>query len=311
MTQKHFNRSLSQTRTVEIIATVKWQIRVKAYFLSKRSITMTNGGGRGREWHGKGEAIVIRRSDIEHVHDFARVHCKLRDFLLIRVPMKSGIRTTEIRTLNIEDIDFELGEFQVLDSKKKRFYPLPLDVLTLQFIKDLIGDRVEGTVFAREDNPEIARQHKPMSRTAIWYLIHGIGVAAGVKGVSPRLLRHYFVASLMYPKPDEQGNRREPASIETVRRMLRHKNLATTTFYVARLVFPEDIKRDYDRLQNPYVRSDCESNKKQLEPSSFYEEYCSQCDHEQVCSLKEQMCSLKGVSGCRFYKQKKEMVLHE
>jgi len=270
---------------------------------------MTNGGGRGREWYGKGEAIVIRRSDIEHVHDFARVHCKLRDFLLIRVPMKSGIRTTEIRTLNIEDIDFELGEFQVLDSKKKRFYPLPLDVLTLQFIKDLIGSRTEGVVFTRQDNQKIARQNKPMSRTAIWYLIHGIGLAAGVKGVNPRLLRHYFVASLMYPKPDEHGNRREPASIETVRRMCRHTNLATTTFYVARLVFPEDIKRDYDRLQNPYVRTESESSKKELEPSSFYEEFCSRCTHEQVCSIKQKMCSCEGATGCRFYKQKKEMII--
>jgi len=119
MSQKHFNRSLSQSRTVQIIASVKWTIRVKTYFLSKKGTTMTNGGGRGREWYGKGEAIVIRRSDIEHVHDFARVHCKLRDFLLIRVPMKIGLRTTEITTLNIEDIDFNTRSFRVLDSKKR------------------------------------------------------------------------------------------------------------------------------------------------------------------------------------------------
>jgi len=36
MTQKHFNSSLSQTRTVQIIASVKWRIRVKTYFLSKK-----------------------------------------------------------------------------------------------------------------------------------------------------------------------------------------------------------------------------------------------------------------------------------
>jgi len=36
MSQKHLNRSLSQTRTVEIIASVKWTIRVKTYFLSKK-----------------------------------------------------------------------------------------------------------------------------------------------------------------------------------------------------------------------------------------------------------------------------------
>jgi len=308
MRQEHLNRSPSQTRTVKICASVKWSIRVKTYFLSRKGITMTNGGGRG-EWHGKGEAIVIRRSDVEHVHDYARVHRKLRDFLLIRVPMKSGLRTGEICTLNIEDIDFELGELQVLDSKKKKFSPVPTDVLTLQFIKDLIVDRTEGPVFTREDNWKIRLQHKPLSRVAVWYLIHGIGLAAGVKGVSPRLLRHYFVASLMYPKPDEQGNRPEPASIETVRRMLRHTNLATTTFYVARFVFPEDIKRDYDRLQNPYVRSEFEHGKKEIAPSSFYEEYCSKCTHEPTCKFKLEMSSCEACSGCRFYKQKKEVII--
>ena len=309
MSQKHCKPSVSQNSAFNTIATVKWRIRVRKEILTEEVTIMTNGGGRQGEWHGKGEAIIVRRSDVEHVHDYARVHRKLRDFVLIRVPMKSGLRSTELTTLNIEDIDFELGEFQVLDSKKKRFYPLPLDVLTLQYLKDLIGDRGEGPVFIREENPKIRAQHKPMSRTAIWYLFRGIGLEAGVKGFNPRICRHYFVASLMYPKPDEHGNRREPANIETVRRMCRHTNLATTTFYVARLVFPEDIKRDYDRLQNPYVRSESEHGKKELGTADFYEEFCSKCDHEPVCNIKQKMCSCEGASGCRFYKQKKEMII--
>jgi len=259
---------------------------------------MTNGGGRG-EWHGKGEAIVIRRSDIEHVHDFARVHCKLRDFLLIRVPMKIGLRTTEITTLNIEDIDFSTRSFRVLDSKKKRFYPLPLDVLTLQYIQDLIGDRAEGTVFAREDNPEIARQYKPMSRTAIWYLIHGIGLAAGVKGMNPRILRHYFACKWVQ-------DMKKPGSKKTMvglQRTLRHANIATTMFYTVRLTFQEDIEDEYHDMQEPYiVRGGIQTRA----TSQFYRDYCSKCEREPTCKYVDQVGANAWASGCRFYKQKKE-----
>jgi len=300
MSQEHFNRSLSPVTKSRTLATVKWTFRAKI------KVTMTNGG----EWHGKGEAIVIRRSDIEHVHDFARVNCKLRDFLLIRVPMKIGLRTTEIRTLNIEDIDFQTRSFRVLDSKKKRFYPLPLDVLTLQFIQDLIGNRAEGTVFTRQDKLEIARQNKPMSRTAIWYLIHGIGVAAGVEWLSPRSLRHYF-ACKWHEDMKKQGSNKTLVGLQ---RILRHKNLATTTFYLARLVFFEDIQQEFEDVKNPYFQSKTENNPTEQMPvidisSEFYEEYCSSCIHEPVCSIKQKMCSCEGASGCRFYKPKKEVII--
>lgn len=307
MSQNHLNRSPStptnsQTTTFNIIATVKWSIRVKKQFPSGEAITMTNGG-----WHARGEAIIIRRADVEHVHDYARAHCKLRDFLLVRLPMKIGLRTTEIRTLNIEDIDFQSRSFQVLDSKKKRMFPLPLDVLTLQFIKDLIGARVEGNVFTREDSWKIARQNKPLSRTAVWYVVHGIGVKAGVEGFSPRTCRHYFACKWL-------EEMRKPSSKKTIvglQRILRHNNIATTTFYTAQLTFEEDIADEYHDIQEPYIaggmpRVGFEATSPK---GSFYEEFCSHCIHEATCKFIAAMSSCQACSGCRFYKPKKKELM--
>jgi len=304
---EQLNRSASES---EGKAAVRWTFRVRNEITLEVTATLPNGGGR-QYWHGKGEAIVIRRSDVEHVHDYARVNRKLRDFLLIRLPMKIGLRTNEIRTLNIEDIDFTSFSFRVLDSKKKQFYPLPLDGITLQLIKDLIGNRVEGNVFTREDNWKIRAQHKPLSRVAIWYLFHGIGLAAGVKDFNPRICRHWFACKWL-------EEMRKPGSTKTIvglQRILRHKNIATTTFYLARLVFFEDIQEEFNGVKNPYIAQTGDISRPGFEPrrpnkSDFYEEFCSRCIHEPICSIKTQMCSCKGVVGCRFYKpKKKEMII--
>lgn len=278
---EHFKSSLSTVTKSRSIAIVKWTVRATIKF------AMTNGG-----WHARGEAIIVRRTDVEHVHDYARVHCKLRDFLLVRLPMKIGLRTTEIGTLTIEDIDFESRSFEVLDSKKKRMFPLPLDVLTLQFIKDLIGDKTEGPVFTRETWK--MRQNMPLTRGAVWHMIHKIGLEAGVQGFSPRLLRHYFAAHWIYV---------EHKSKQTLQTILRHTNPLTTEFYLARLSFFEDMEKEYRRTREPYIDT--------REVSDFYREHCAKCDRLPTCKYVDQVSGSPWASGCRFYKpKKKELIRH-
>jgi len=276
------------TRTYSFIATVKWYKRGYTSFLSSRFTTMTNGAGR-REWH-KGEAIIIRRADVERAHDHAQTHSQLRDFVIVRVIMKIGLRTTEICTLCVEHIEFSACKFKVLDSKKKRFYPLPLDVLTLQYIKDLVGDKHEGYVFIRQDST--AGSNSPLSRKAVWQIVREIGEAAGVKNLNPRVLRHYFAAHWVYvdrkPKQDLQL-------------FLRHTNPLTTELYLSRLRFAEDLDKIYHEKQSPFADA------RQL--SEFYRKHCATCIHESTCKFVDQVGTSPWASGCRFYKQKKEMIV--
>ena len=248
-----------------------------------------------KQWFHKSTPIVIRRSDVVKVHDYARINCKLRNYLLIRLPIKIGLRVSEITTLNIEDINFEDRSFQVLDSKKKMFYPLPLDTITLQLIKDLIGDRDEGTVFTRQDNWKIKMQHKRMSRTAAWYLFRGIGLAAGVKGFSPRTCRHYFAAK-WHEDMKKTGSKK---TLEGLRRILRHTSLATTQFYLQRLVFFEDIQDQYMEIQEPYIA--------RQEASPFYQKWCSKCRIEAVCKILDQACESEWATGCKFFVAKQQV----
>lgn len=168
-----------------------------------------------RQYDG-GQTIVIRRGDVERVEAYARDHRDLRDYLMIRLPMKIGLRTHEIATLTVEDINFEDRSVRVLDSKKHRFYPLPLDVLTLQLIRDLT-EGLQGLVFRHKTYKK--NEGKPLTNVSIWKTVRVIGEHAGVHGFHPRILRHYFAADWHIV---------QHKSIEGSRRILRHKNLCDT-----------------------------------------------------------------------------------
>jgi hypothetical protein len=251
--KKHFNLSLSAVR--------KWRNSkiVKAKLELTLTFAMANRGFHRSRWGA--DAIVIRRGDVERVHDYCRVrmeyevnpkkkHEFLRDYLIVRVIIKIGLRTGEVCSLEIENINFSDRSFYVLDSKQKQLYPLPLDVLTLQLIQDLIGDRLEGYVFQRLTSWRKVKKDLPLSVQEVWHVVHELGGAVGVGGLKPRTLREYFAAKWV-------EEMRRPGSKRTLvglQRILRHKDLATTAIYISKLVFFEDLQAEYEGVQNePFV----------------------------------------------------------
>jgi integrase len=194
--------------------------------------------------------------------------------------MKIGLRNSEIRTLKIQNIDFEDRTFQVLDSKKYTLFPLPLDVLTLQLIKDLIGKRQEGYVFAHQGSWTTVKKDAPLSRVEIWQIIHDIAEAAGVKGFSPRILRHYFAAHWGYV---------EKKTLIGLQRIMRHSNLTVTSCYLSRLIFYEDLQNEYDGVKNePFVEFTDNSLKNGLSTNqqptfNLEESICKPCSNLHLC----------------------------
>jgi hypothetical protein len=250
-------------------------------------------------YRGSADAIIVRRVDILRVHDYARQHCDLRDYMLIRLPLKVGLRTGEICSLRIEDIDFCNHAFSVTDSKRKRAYPLPLDPISLQLIQDLVGQRLTGYVFTQKASWKNARAGKRLTDSTVWIRVKRIAEAAGVNRFNPRLLRHFFAADWNLQKKN----------IEVLRRILRHKSLAYTQFYLARLMFWEDVQREYESVQDGPFVGDVKSQSLQMqsaEPmlSSFYQEWCVNCASMHVCKLIDQTPAW--ATGCHFYVVKEE-----
>lgn len=233
----HFNRSLSS------VAVCRWMERVKRGGADKIVFSLPNGGVLVT-----GDTVVIRRSDVLRVHDYALYHCCPRDYLLIRVLMTTGLRTTEVCTLRLEDIDFQSCTVNVLDSKRHKRYSLPWDMLTLQLIKDLCGDRQRGFVFRRLTKRRDKSSDEPLSRKAVYLRIRQIGMEAGVEGFHPRVLRQFFAAMYYYGDPDLPEDKRRRGNLGVLQVMMRHKRPSTTLDYVTGIVFFEDIQREYQRV---------------------------------------------------------------
>lgn len=268
---EHFNRTLPSDVPVRFTATDKWRGKVTASF------TMRDGGF--ERYSGPAETIIIRRGDIIRVHDHARVNCEPRDYLLIRLPMKIGLRTGEICTLRIENIDFESRTFQVLDSKRKKLYPLPLDPVTLELIKLLVGKRLEGYVFRQQKSWKHKYAGKPLRTATVWIRIRTIAKEAGVDNFTPRILRHFFAAEW----------HRSNKSLEVLRRILRHKNLTYTQCYLAKLVYFEDVQKAYDEVMTgPLGESEL----------TTYSGPCSDCTIANLCKYAGSLPPY--AVGCRF-----------
>lgn len=239
------------------------------------------------QYSGQAQTIIIKRGDIVRVHDYARVNCEPRDYLLIRLPMKIGLRTGELCTLRIENIDFQSRSFKVLDSKRKEFYPLPLDPVTLELIQLLVGKRLEGYVFRQRQTWTQKRADEPLKDQSVWIRVRNIAQEAGVLGFNPRLLRHYFAADWHEKKK----------SIYVLQQIMRHKSLASTQFYLARLVFFEDIQKVYDEVTTgPFASGElgtCSGP-------------CNGCQIAQVCKYAGTLPDY--AVGCR-YKPKLELRL--
>jgi integrase len=262
-----------------LCAVQKWKDNetVKARLKLRIVASMTDGGY--HSWASK--ATIIRRTDIEHIHDYAREHCSGRDYLILRLPMKVGLRTGEIASFRIENINFDNRSFQVLDSKQKGLYPLPLDVVSLQLIQDLIRERLEGYVFTRERSWKNVKKDLPLSVQEIWHIIHNIGLEAGVKDFKPRTLRQYFAANWAHT---------ERKSLPTLQQILRHKSLETTQVYINKLVFFEDVQAEFDGVRNGPLMA---------------ESVCKGCSVVNVCKYAPLPDC---VEGCRFKQKEKEMI---
>jgi len=318
----HFNSSLSQS------AVQAWRDSkiVKAKLRLTISFTLANrsGGYHLNEW--AKYPIIVRPRDVERVHDYAwekyivkKTEINLQNYLLVRVSKKLGFRTGEISTFDADYIDFETGFFDVLDSKRKKLYSLAMDMLTLQLIEDLLGERRSGLIFTHH-TWKIKKAEEPLTDEGVYYIIHRLGLEAGVKNLKPRNFREYFAWRWVYV---------EQKDIFTLKLYLRHVSLDTTEVYVRKLRSEDDIRRVFDGVRNqPFVdnpettRATANSNMA-LEQSSLPLETFAQkrakrmplevagesiyndCSLLSICKIVEEYGSC--LKNCRFKTIKKEI----
>lgn len=147
-----------------------------------------------------------------------RVGC--RDFGMLTILVRLGLRIGEVAVLRLEDIDWRAGEV-VIYGKGRRVerLPLPCDVgeAVVDYLRHGRPQSAEGrTVFVRFRAP-----HRALSVGGVAQVVYAAARRAGLTQVHPHRLRHTAATRLL----------NAGASLPEVGQLLRHRLLLTTAIY--------------------------------------------------------------------------------
>ncbi len=136
-----------------------------------------------------------------------------RDFAIMLLLFSTGLRATELTSLQAEDVDWTRGLIVVRRGKGGKYRVVPLGPKVERALDRYLDGRATGPLFVTDDG-------EPMTFTTLRELLRRRGKKAGVKA-NPHKWRHS--AAIQYLR---SGGR-----VETLRAMLGHSTLDMTLHY--------------------------------------------------------------------------------
>ena len=144
-----------------------------------------------------------------------------RDKAMLEVMYATGMRVTELISLNVEDVNLELGIVKCHSGKKSRVIPLypaaqkALSVYLSDVRSAMISDVSEQALFVNIGGTR-------MSRQGFWKILKFYQAKAGIeKEITPHTLRHSFAVHLL-----ENG-----ADVGAVQELMGHSDISSTQVY--------------------------------------------------------------------------------
>ena len=145
-----------------------------------------------------------------------------RDKAMLEFAYATGMRVTEIISLNIEDINLEEG--YVICRNKNKSRNIPLGSMSLKAMKEyidearayLIKDENEEALFVNVNGTRLTRQ-------GFWKIVKYYKEQAHItKDITPHVLRHSFATHLL-----QNG-----ADLKSIQTMLGHSDISSTQVYM-------------------------------------------------------------------------------
>ena len=144
-----------------------------------------------------------------------------RDRAMLELLYATGIRVTELISLNLDDVNLTIGFITCRSGDKSRTIPLyaaavkALKEYTENIRPKMISDPYEKALFVNTGGTR-------MSRQGFWKIVKHYQETAGIeKDITPHTLRHSFAAHLL-----ENG-----ADLQSLREMLGHADISSTQIY--------------------------------------------------------------------------------
>ena len=146
----------------------------------------------------------------------------IRDKAMLEFAYATGMRVTEIISLNIEDVNFEEAYVSCKTGVKQR--NIPLGTLSLKALKEyieearpvLIRDESVKALFVNVNGQRLTRQ-------GFWKIVKYYKEQAHItKDITPHVLRHSFATHLL-----QHG-----ADLKAIQTMLGHSDISSTQVYM-------------------------------------------------------------------------------
>ena len=146
----------------------------------------------------------------------------IRDKAMLEFAYATGMRVTEIISLNIEDINIE-QEVVVCKTKNKR-RTIPLGKMALNAVKDYIDNARNILVRSEKEKSLFVNLNgKRLTRQGFWKIIKYYQEQAQIdKDITPHTLRHSFATHLL-----QNG-----ADLKAIQTMLGHSDISSTQVYM-------------------------------------------------------------------------------
>ena len=159
-----------------------------------------------------------------------------RDKAMLELLYATGIRVSELISLDVESVNLPAGFIRCSGGGKSRMIPLypaavrAIQTYMTQIRPSMIADPAETALFVNLSGER-------MSRQGFWKIIKHYQQKANIqKEITPHTLRHSFAAHLL-----ENG-----ADLKSIQEMLGHSDIASTQIY-AQLV-KQNLKSVYNKF---------------------------------------------------------------
>ena len=143
-----------------------------------------------------------------------------RDHAMLELLYATGIRVSELISLNVEHVNLAAGFIRCYSKNKERI--IPLYPGAVRAISDYVRNVRPQLAVEGETALFVNMNGERMSRQGFWKIIKGYQEKAGIKtDITPHTLRHSFAAHLLA----------NGADLRSIQEMLGHSDISSTQIY--------------------------------------------------------------------------------